>query len=179
MEVAMERKIFILIIFSVLFTVNVSSIDFSAYSPVEYKDFINILKSTDKNPPGISIFGNKSFRVRAILHEFPRELDNADIDNIRSTLKSLGFNPDMASQFGYKIEYVYASNVDWQKEARLVFYIQTVQKQYFEKEYKINDTIYWFLVFSQFNTFTQRGYFIISDFINEEQFLKYGLKRNE
>ncbi|MDR1838415.1 MAG: hypothetical protein LBQ93_02355 [Treponema sp.] len=172
----MKRKIFIFIIFSVIFTANASSIDFSAYFPIEYDDFINIFKSTGSDSPGMSYFGNKSFRVRAILRDFPRELDNADIDNIRSTLRSLGFNPNMASQFGYKIEYVFASNVDWQEETRLVFYIQKIQRQYFENEYNINDTIYWFLVFNQFNTFTQRGYFLVSDFINEEQFVKFGLK---
>jgi len=172
----MKRKIFIFIIFSVILTANASSIDFSAYFPIEYDDFINFFKSTENDSPGMRLFGNSSFRVRAVLHDFPRELDNADIDNIRYTLRSLGFNPNMASQFGYKIEYVFASNVDWQEETRLVFYIQKVQRQYFENEYNINDTIYWFLVFNQFNTFTQRGYFLVSDFINKEQFVKFGLE---
>jgi hypothetical protein len=124
----------------------------------------------------MSFFGSTSLRVHAILHEFPRELDDADINNIQNTLRSLGFNPNMSSQFGYKVEYVFASNVEWQEETRLVFYIQRVQRRFFDTEYKLNDPIYWFLVFSQFSTFTQRGYFLISDFINEEQFVKFGLE---
>jgi hypothetical protein len=153
-----------------------SQIDFSAYSPIEYEDFIKLFESTGNNSPGMSFFGSRSLRVHAILHEFPRELDDADINNIRNTLRSLGFNPNMSSQFGYKIEYVFASNVEWQKETRLVFYIQRIQRRFFDTEYILNDPIYWFLVFNQFNTFTQRGYFLISDFINEEQFVKFGLE---
>ena len=172
----MKRRIFILTIFSVIFTMNVTSLDFSAYPPIEYDDFLEIFKYTDKYPPGVTHFRSRAYRVHAILHEFPVELDNNDIENIRSTLSSLGFNPDRVFEFGYKIEYVYSAGVDWQEEAKLILYIQKVQRQYFENEYKINDPIYWFVVFSQFNTFTQKGYFLVSDFINEEQFIGYGLE---
>jgi hypothetical protein len=55
-------------------------------------------------------------------------------------------------------------------DIKLIFYIQKVQRNYFEKE---NDPIYWFIVFNRFNTFIQEGYFLVSDFINEEQFIKY------
>jgi hypothetical protein len=171
----MKKTVFFVILL-VICTISVFSTDFSAYTPMEYADFINIFKATGDNPPGMSIFGNRALRVHAVLHEFPVELDSDDVDNIKAALTSLGFNPAQASQFGYKVEYVYASNVDWQKETRLVFYIQKIQRQYFENEYKINDTIYWFLVFRQFNTLTQRGYFLVSDFINEEQFVKFGLE---
>ena len=172
----MKRKIFILVLFSIVVTMNVFSVDFSAYSPIEFEDFIGIFKSTGNDSPGMSFFGSRSFRVHAILNEFPREIDDNDLNNIRSTLRSLGFNPDMASEFGYKIEYIFPSNVYWKEETRLIFFIQKVQRQYFEREYKLNDTIYWFLVFSQFSTFTQEGYFLISDFINKEQFVRYGLE---
>jgi signal recognition particle subunit SEC65 len=153
-----------------------SPIDFSAYSPVEYSDFVKIFESTGNNSPGMSLFGKRSLRVHAILHEFPKDVNNTDINNIKNTLRSLGFNPDMSSQFGYKVEYVFPSRVEWEKETRLIFYIQKVQRQHFEKEYKLNDPIYWFLVFNQFNTFTQRGYILISDFISKEQFIKYKLE---
>jgi hypothetical protein len=153
-----------------------SQINYSAYSPIEYADFVKIFEATGNNSPGLSLFGTRSLRVHAILHEFPRELDDADIDNVKNTLRSLGFHPDMSSQFGYKVEYVFASNVEWENETRLVFFIQKIQRQYFEKEYTLNDPIYWFLVFTQFNTFTQRGYFLISDFRNEQQFIKLGLE---
>jgi hypothetical protein len=172
----MKKMIFFVLMFSIICTITLFPVDISAYYPIEYTDFVKIFESTDKESPGISLFGNRSFRVHAILHEFPREIDDADIINIKSTLRSLGFHPDMSSQFGYKVEYVFSSKVDWEKETRLVFYIQKVQRQYFDKEYKLNDPVYWFLVFNQFNTFTQRGYILISDFMNEEQFVKYGLE---
>ena len=172
----MKKKVSILLIFSLILIPNVFPINFSTYSPIEYEDFIGIIKATDNNTPGMSFFGKKTLRVHAILHEFPKEIDNVDTNNIRYTLRSLGLHPDMADEFGYKFEYIIQSNVSWQEETRLVFYIQKVQRQYFENEYKLNDPIYWFIVFNQFNTHSQTGYFLVSDFINKEQFIKYGLK---
>ncbi|MDR0321970.1 MAG: hypothetical protein LBI28_10735 [Treponema sp.] len=172
----MKKTIFLVSIFCTICAIAQSQVNFSAYSPIEYADFIKIFESTGNNDPGMSFFGRTFLRVHAILHEFPRELDDTDIDNIKDTLRSLGFNPNISSQFGYKVEYVFVSNVDWQRETRLVFYIQRIQRQYFDSEYKLNDPIYWFLGFNHFNTFTQRGYFLISDFINEEQFINLGLE---
>lgn len=165
----MKKTMFVTAVFFVI-CIKAYSLDVGAYSPVEYADFIKFFKSTKEEAPGMKIYGNTNLRVRAILHEFPKEIDETDINNIRSTLRSLGFPPDRASEFGYKVEFVYPSDVEWQKETRLVFYIQKVQRVYFEREYKLNDPIYWFIVFSTFNTFTQRGYFLVSDFMNEAQF---------
>ena len=168
----MKRSIFFLYC-----AINIFSFDYPAYYPMEFDEFVELFETISKNNhPGLSIFGNTAVRIRAILHEFPKELDDNDILNIRYTLQSLGFNPNMVSEFGYKVEYVYPSNVEWQEETRLIFFIQNVQRQYFEKEYELNDIIYWFAVFKELNTFSQIGYFIVSDFLNTEQFLNLNIR---
>ena len=158
-----------IIVLCIICVATIFSINYTAFFPMEFSDFIQLFITSEENR-GMIIWDKKDIRVRAVLNEFPSEIDNSDINNIRNTLSSMGFNPDMASLFAYKIEYKFPSNVSWEKETRLIFYIQEVQGKYFEQEYKLNDTIYWFISFRQFNEFTQRGYFIVSDFLNQEQF---------
>ena len=162
-------------ILCIVFVTTIFSTNFSAFLPMEYFDFIKLFRTSEDNR-GMIIWGKRDIRVRAILHEFPREIDTSDIENIKFTLKSLGFNQDLASLFSYKVEYVFPSNVSWKKETKLIFYIQEVQRKYFEREYQKNDIIYWFISFNQFNAFSQIGYFIVSDFINEKQFIEYNLE---
>ena len=165
----MKKKIFVILFFMII-VMAASSLDIPAYIPIEFADFVKIFKTTRGEGPGIKIYRNNSFRVHANLPEYPREIDASDIENIKATLLSLGIHPSRASEFGYKVEYIYPSDVEWQKETRLVLYIQKVQREYFEKEFKINSPIYWFLVFQRFSTFSQQGHFLVSDFLNEEQF---------
>ena len=164
----MKKTITFFVLFTII-AVTIFSTNFSAFLPMEFSDFIQLFKTSEENK-GLRIWEKRDIRVRAILHEFPKKIDNSDINNIRDTLRSMGFNPKMASLFAYKVEYVFPSNVSWEKETKLIFYIQEVQRKYFESEYQLNDTIFWFISFRQFNEFTQRGYFIVSDFLNQKQF---------
>jgi hypothetical protein len=177
MRVDMKKIIplFLLIFFVSIITL--FSFDYAAYSPIEIEELIEYFKSiSSNNPPGMSVFNNRAVRIQATLLEPPIELNDNDIVNLKSTLQSLGFHPDNSSQFGYKVEYIFPSIVDWQEEIRLVFFIQNVQRPYFERDFEINDTIYWFAVYKQFNTFSQTGYFLISVFLSEKYILEYNIE---
>ena len=162
------KKIFLILLLFIC-VVTVFSTNFSAFLPMDFSDFIKLFRTSEENR-GMTIWEKKDIRVRAVLHEFPRRIDTTDINNIRDTLSSMGLNPNMASLFSYKVEYKFPSNVSWEKETKLIFYIQEVHRKYFENEYQLNDIIYWFISFRQFNSYSQRGYFIVSDFLNQKQF---------
>ena len=169
--------ILLLLIIFFICTMTLFSFDFPAFSRIKMEELVehfNIISSN--NPPGLSIFNKIDVRIQTILNEFPIELDDNDINNLRSTLQSMGFNPNNVSQFGYKIEYKFPSVVDWQDELRLVFFIQNVQRPYFERDFKLNDTIYWFASYRQLNTFSQTVYFIVSVFLNEEYLIYYNIE---
>ena len=166
----MNKRLIISLLFMIFLTVPIFSLDFDAYRPIDYPEFIQIFKATDSQTPGISIFRRNILRVHAILHEYPKIVDDSDINNLRFAFMNLGIHPDDVSYFGYKVEYTFPSNVEWQEETKLIFYIQNVQREHFEKDFKINDPIYWFVVFNTFNSFSQQGYILVSNFMNEEQF---------
>ena len=123
------KKYLMLFIFCIICVVTLFSTNFMAFLPMEFSDFIQLFRTSEKNR-GMIIWEKMDVRVRAVLHEFPKRIDNSDINNIRSTLSIMGFNPNMASLFAYKVEYIFPSNVSWEEETKLIFYIQEVQRKY-------------------------------------------------
>ncbi|MCL2722263.1 MAG: hypothetical protein FWD47_13120 [Treponema sp.] len=173
----MKKAVIIILLIFFTCATNLFSFDFPAYSPIDIEELVEYFETiSNNNPPGVSFFDNRAVRIRANYLNPPAELNENDIANLRSTLRSLGIHPDNASQFGYKVEYTFPSAVDWQKETKLVFFIQNVQRPYFERDFEKNDTIYWFAVYRQFNTFSQVGYFVVSVFLNERYFIEYGIE---
>ena len=127
---------------------------------------------TNERPTGTSYYGHKAFRIHAKFPEYPKSLTDNDIKELKRTLSSLGIPVEQYKLFDSKIEYYFKSNSPAAEDGRLTFFIQAVQVKYFKEELKVNDEIYWFAVFNQFNTYKQRGFFLVSDFLNKKQFKK-------
>jgi hypothetical protein len=133
--------------------------DEKAYKKVEFKDFINIFNET----PGDSFYGLTKLQMVVDLQNYPIEIDNKDIENIKKVQADAKIDDQkFIDLFKYKIILTYPAVVQYRDKCKLILYIQSELVPYIKNEYKLKDKIKINFIMSYVNTFDQEVYLLVT-----------------